>query len=177
MTYSKPEAAAVADLIPQLRLGYVGALLLLVLMNEEPATDWFLNYLRNPEVRLSRRRGEDYTLDVPAAVQAVRSSGAFNLSVMQVPLGAALVRLGDALSRHDYFDHAPILEFVRHLRNGVSHGNRFLIRPGEPRRPAHFRDLAITPALNGSPVLFDFLETGDCIDVLDAVEAHLRALS
>jgi hypothetical protein len=35
-------------------------------------------------------------------------------------LVGALLAVGDALSRHGYFDHAPELELLRHLRNGVA---------------------------------------------------------
>jgi hypothetical protein len=57
-------------------------------------------------------------------------------------LSGALITLGDTLAEHDYFDRAPVLEMVRHLRNAVAHGNRFEIR--DPSRlakhPAHTRD-------------------------------------
>ena len=80
-------------------------------------------------------------------------------------LVSALVVLGDHLAAEDYFDRAPLWEMVRHLRNGVGHGNRLEIR--DPRalleRPAHTRDAAccsqtgvtfeITPDLHGTPVL------------------------
>ena len=85
-------------------------------------------------------------------------------------LGGALIRLGDELSRYVYFDRAPELEFVRHLRNGVAHGNRFDIRHPDAllRRPAHTfwmhglnalhpEFFEITAQLNGEPVLFDFI--------------------
>ena len=59
-------------------------------------------------------------------------------------LVSALVVLGDRLAAEDYFDRAPLLEMVRHLRNGVGHGNRFEIRdPGALlERPAHTRNAA-----------------------------------
>lgn len=98
-------------------------------------------------------------------------------------LVSALIELGDRLAAEDYFDRVPLLEMVRHLRNGVSHGNRFEIR--DPKvlleRPAHTRDAAcrgqttfeITPDLNGTPVLFDFMGPGDVLDVLISVGTHL----
>ena len=98
---------------------------------------------------------------------------------------SALVVLGDRLAAEDYFDRAPLLEVVRHLRNGVGHGNRFEIR--DPRalleRPAHTRNAAcrsqtgvtfeITPDLHGTPVLFDFMGPGDVLDVLISVGTYL----
>ena len=59
----------------------------------------------------------------------------------------AMLTLGDELSVHGYFDRAPILELVYHLRNGVAHGNRFNItKDGKKRlarRPAHNSDAAV----------------------------------
>lgn len=84
----------------------------------------------------------------------------------------ALLMLGDELAKpqHGYFDHAPILELVYHLRNGVAHGNRFNItmdgRKRLAKHAAHNRDAdvksplgtmyKITPSLTG-PILFDFI--------------------
>jgi hypothetical protein len=72
---------------------------------------------------------------------------------------------------------------VRHLRNGVAHGNRFTLRnPKELRRwPAHTRDAScqttetfeITQGLDGKPVLFDFMAAGDVLDLLVSVSTYL----
>jgi len=85
-------------------------------------------------------------------------------------LAGGLIRLGDELSRRGYLDRAPELELIRHLRNGVAHGNRFDIRnPGRLKQhPAHTfwmhglnanepEFFEIKPELNGKPVLFDFI--------------------
>jgi hypothetical protein len=101
-------------------------------------------------------------------------------------LAGALLTLGDALSSHRYFDHAPELELVRHLRNGVAHGNRFNIdqRGAQTlaRWPAHNRlawvksdtvTFEITPSLHGSEVLWQFMEPGDVVSLLQAVNVYL----
>jgi hypothetical protein len=100
-------------------------------------------------------------------------------------LGSALIVLGDRLAAEGYFDRAPILETVRHLRNGIGHGNRFELRnPSELARwPAHTRDAAsssptgtafeIRSDLDGTPVLFDFMGPGDVVDLLISVGTHL----
>jgi hypothetical protein len=41
--------------------------------------------------------------------------------VDRVWLTGGLITLADALERNNYFDRAPHLKLVRHLRNGVSH--------------------------------------------------------
>jgi hypothetical protein len=98
-----------------------------------------------------------------------------------------LITLGDALAKHRYFDHAPELELVYHLRNGAAHGNRFnLTKPGRDRLakyPAHNRlawvrsdhrtEFEVTLDLNGREVLFGFMDPGDVQDLLMSVSLYL----
>jgi hypothetical protein len=98
-------------------------------------------------------------------------------------LTGALLAVGDALKDNNYFDHAPELELVYHLRNGIAHGNHFKFTDGGRKRlaeyPAHNRAcyrhsiFEITDALDGQPVLFDFMEAGDVLDLLFSVADHL----
>ena len=107
-------------------------------------------------------------------------------------LSGALLTLGDELAKESYFDRKPDLEFIRHLRNGVGHGNRFNLQGAEPRRPAHFtgpdrrfmpdgtttppgqqHTFTITPALNQQEVLFGFIGPGDVCDLLQFVSWRL----
>ncbi len=66
---------------------------------------------------------------------------AFSETFERLWLGGALITLGDALAAQGYFDRGPDLELVRHLRNGVAHGNRFHLLNEEPRRLARFTGL------------------------------------
>jgi hypothetical protein len=98
----------------------------------------------------------------------------------------ALLTMGDELSGHKYFDRAPVLELVYHLRNAVAHGNRFNItdkgRERLEQHQAHNRSapvkspidtvFEITPYLSG-PLLFDFMGAADVIDLLQSVEVYL----
>jgi hypothetical protein len=105
----------------------------------------------------------------------------------RVYLSGALLTLGDALSQYNYFDRAPILELIRHLRNGIAHGNTFRIdNPSSLMQyPAHDNNpqnnnpykFMITPELNGTPVLFDFMEAGDVIHELTQASFHLSDLA
>jgi hypothetical protein len=100
-----------------------------------------------------------------------------------------LIALADALRDMRYLDRAPELELVRHLRNGVSHGNRFRIdnRADLARHPAHNLFAAvrspagtsfeITAASIGRPVMFDFMGPADFIDLFLSVEVHLFSLA
>src|SRR5690606_13574871 len=77
-----------------------------------------------------------YVLDLMRAEPALRDEMDRSWCV------SSLIVLGDRLAAEDYHDRAPILEMVRHLRNGVAHGNRFTIRnPDElVTWPAHTRE-------------------------------------
>jgi hypothetical protein len=100
-------------------------------------------------------------------------------------LVGSLLAIGDRLSRHGYFDRAPELELIYHLRNGVAHGNLFHFDQKMLRRlakyPAHnkmtpFRTettkFEITAALHRQPVLFDYMGPADVLDVLSAVGVY-----
>jgi hypothetical protein len=99
-------------------------------------------------------------------------------------LVGSLLTLGDALAEQEYFDRAPILELLYHLRNGIAHGNKFNIDNGGLKRlkkyPAHNKmakvkisEFEISESLNGRPVLFDFMGPGDVLDLLQSIEIHL----
>jgi len=103
----------------------------------------------------------------------------------RVWLVGALLAVGDALKRHDYFDHAPELELLRHLRNGVAHGNTFRIDLTLLAKfPAHNRlariisdnktEFEITANLQDKPVLFDFMGPGDILDLFMSVSHYLE---
>ena len=107
----------------------------------------------------------------------------------RVWLTGGLIALADALERKEYFDRAPHLELVRHLRNGVSHGNRFRIdRPDNlAKYPAHNffasvrspagTSFEITAAIQDNTVMFDFMGPADFIDLFMSVEVHLFTLA
>ena len=80
---------------------------------------------------------------------------------------------------------SPELELLRHLRNGVAHGNRFRIdNPASLAKfPAHNKlswvksdtgaEFEVTPSHQGQTVLFDFMGPGDAIDLLISVGVYL----
>ena len=117
-----------------------------------------------------------------SSVRNVRTS---RFAIIRYRLNRFLA-IGDALSETRYFDHAPELELIYHLRNGVAHGNRFHFTDFGKKRladhPAHNRftpfrtdttKFEITTALEGQPVLFDFMGPADVLDLLGAVGVYL----
>jgi hypothetical protein len=141
-----------------------------------------------PTGEIKRKDGTVHTIDLRHYLDLLREDQSLQDRFIRNWAIAALLTLGDELNNKNngYFDQAPILELVYHLRNGVAHGNRFNItRQGRERLskyPAHNREAAvrstlgtvfeITPDLTG-PVLFDFIGAADVIDVLQSVEIHL----
>jgi hypothetical protein len=135
-----------------------------------------------------RKDGSKWSFDTQDALVDAVGNQAIAAELPHVWLTGSLLAVGDALKDNDYFDHAAELELVRHLRNGIAHGNRFDIRyPDELKKyPAHNRDawyrspkntiFEITPALNGQPVLFDFMGAGAVLDLLSSVGAQLKQM-
>lgn len=136
-----------------------------------------------PVGRIYRRDGSSHTYHFAHYLAWANNNSFLADDLTQVWLVGALLRLGDRLAQHRYFDRAPELELLRHLRNGAAHGNRFHIK--EPHKlvrfPAHNRlawvrgaeEFEITPPLHGTPVLFDFMGPGDCLDLLQSIGVYL----
>jgi hypothetical protein len=140
-----------------------------------------------PSDFVQRKDGTKWSFDTQDALVDLADK-AIDAELPRVWLTGSLLALGDALKEHHYFDRAPALELVYHLRNGIAHGNRFnFTAPGLDRLtkyPAHNRDACfrkviceIAPALNGQVILFAFMGAGDVLDLLSSVGAHLRDLT
>jgi hypothetical protein len=108
------------------------------------------------------------------ALRRRQSWQAFERAIMMGMISLAAAVLDD----YKYFDRAPVLEFVRHLRSGISHGNKFHFENNMPnlKYPARFGSFTVTKALARRRVLFDFMMPGDVFDLFDEVENHLRQL-
>lgn len=140
----------------------------------------------HPSDSVQRKDGTKWEFDtMNALIDLVDKTIAEELP--RVWLTGSLLTLCDELKKHDYFGHAPELELVYHLRNGVAHGNQFTFTTRGLERlgnyPAHNRDAAyqhaefvITPDLNGTPVLFDFMGAGDVLDLLHSVGWRLKQM-
>lgn len=139
---------------------------------------------------VSRKDGTTHAFHFTHFLQMASTNPEITGELPRVWLAGSLVTLGDALSLHSYFDHAPVLELIYHLRNGVAHGNRFKFTQRGLQRlqdyPAHNRwalikgDLKeifeIAPALEGQTVLFSYLGAGNVLDILMSAGNHLIRL-
>ncbi len=176
------EMLAVSRTAQRLASGYY-AFLVAQLVAANPQS---INSLRREIGEVKRKDGTAHTLNLRHYLDLFREDHGLQREVLRCWATGALLTLGDELSAHRYFDHAPVLELTYHLRNGVAHGNRFNItkdgRVRLARYPAHNRDAAvkspagvvyeITPSLSG-PLLFDFMGPADVIDLLQSIEVHL----
>ena len=91
-----------------------------------------------PIARIERLDGSHIAYDLSYAIRDLSPSERFKETHDRLWIGGALMTIGDALAQVRYLDDGPDLHFLRHLRNGVAHGNRFDIRGTEPKQPAHF---------------------------------------
>jgi hypothetical protein len=107
----------------------------------------------------------------------------------KVWLIGALLMVGDALGTNKYFEHIPEAEIIRHLRNGVAHGNRFSFRPdvidktsGKLKHPANIFRYAgrqvmpmheVDTDRRGTEVLFVWGGPDAIIDCLTVLGVHL----
>ena len=142
----------------------------------------------DPIGEIKRKDGTFHTLNLRFYLDLLREDQSLQGHFLRTWAMGALLMLGDELAKpeHGYFDHAPILELVYHLRNGIAHGNRFNITKDGKKRlakhEAHNRHAVvksplgtvyeITPNLIG-PILFDFIGAADVIDLLQSVEVYL----
>ena len=108
-------------------------------------------------------------------------------------LASSLLSVGDELDAANYYrkvpEAEPEAELVRHLRNGIAHGNKFTIyqklidqHTGRLKIPAHnrrykrvlhMREYVVDAHLNGSNVLFDYGGPAAILDILVTIGWHL----
>lgn len=140
-----------------------------------------------PIGKVRRKDGTEHAYHFQFYLQNVIDKPQLREEFEKTWLTGALLRLGDALQKNDYFDHAPELELVYHLRNGLAHGNKFNIdKSGQQRLrkyPAHNRLAWVTgdsgevfeidASLNGTEVLFAYMEAGNLLDLFMSVGLYL----
>ena len=141
---------------------------------------------QDPTGEIKRKDGTFHTLNLRHYLDVLRADRSLQEAFLRTWAMGTLLELGDKLAKHNYFDRAPILELVYHLRNGIAHGNQFHIDPSGQRRlaryQAHNRLAAVKSpagtvyeitASQTGPILFDFMGAADVIDLLQSVEVYL----
>jgi hypothetical protein len=80
-----------------------------------------------PILRIRRRDGNDMIMSFNYYLAEGRKPEA-STDFDRVWLTGALLTVGDAVGYNGFFDHDPEAEIIRHLRNGIAHGNQFNFR-------------------------------------------------
>jgi hypothetical protein len=91
-----------------------------------------------PIGKIPRKDGTHHLLNLRHYLDHLRTDRDLQREFLRVWAMGSLLALGDELQKHGYFDHAPLLELVYHLRNGVAHGNQFNIDSRGLRRLAKY---------------------------------------
>jgi hypothetical protein len=137
---------------------------------------------------VKRKDGSEHAYHFNLFLAKARDDPNIKLDMERIWLSGAVLSVGDELSAHGYFDRAPELELLRHVRNGIAHGNRF--RLDNPKSwlkyPAHNRlawvrsdlktEFEIEPAHHGIPVLFSYMGPADVLDLLLSVGQYLNRM-
>ncbi|MGB7975610.1 MAG: hypothetical protein WCF81_14965 [Roseiarcus sp.] len=161
--FASAEMLTVSRTAQRLASGYY-AFLVAQLVASNPQSINSLPWNSTGEIK--RKDGTAHTLNLRFYLDLFRQDHSLQSEVLRGWALGALLTLGDELSAYGYFDRAPVLELVYHLRNGVAHGNRFKITKEGLKRlaghPAHNKSAVvrspvgtvyeITPSLSG-PVL------------------------
>lgn len=111
--------------------------------------------------------------DIYKSLLKYRNNPNNNLAFMGSQFMTIISFVGDALKRNDYFNKSPELEFFRHLRNAISHGNTFHLLNGEPKCTARFNNISITRDFQGKCALFETVSAGDILELLEEIEKQL----
>ncbi|MDD3159981.1 MAG: hypothetical protein PHQ98_03370 [Candidatus ainarchaeum sp.] len=98
-------------------------------------------------------------------------------------MASSIIKLNDKLKKYDYFDHAPILETIYHLRNSVAHNNKFDFKNQKERLkryPAYFCITKNSPKIiefnekkMNQEILFETIEYGELIELFKYIGLYL----
>jgi hypothetical protein len=178
------DAADIASHFEGAKIGFVAQnLSLLTLASRNDLMGLFRRIVggTDPDIPVIIRRRDDSvyaTENMGDLLRKVQSLPGFGLGqdlLKGTPLIAS-IHLGDELRRAGLLNPAePLMQFVRHLRNGSAHGNRWFFKNGEPKRLARFRNFELESGLQGGEIFFDYLGQGDWLDLLDDVVEYLRS--
>lgn len=123
----------------------------------------------------TRKYGEELAAD-PTRARAIR----------EAYVAGAVLAFADAIAKYEQNDKSPQLEFVRHLRNAISHGNRFnLTTKACKRLEAHpaflFRangslSHKIKPKLDGKQCLGKFIDIPSVFESFDAASLRVQEI-
>ena len=178
-------AAGIADWIPELLHNLVAQSWAISLLHgAAPGLDLAkIADALQPECELARAGGPPALLPVAPSVSMITSrsgQGAYDSQGAFVSQASiVLIQLGDALQWsgvHQRLGSDPLLQFMRHVRNGLGHGSYFHFdrKVDFDRQPAQLRDIRLSREYEGKAV-FSLLRPGDVLDLLEDLHRFLSA--
>lgn len=130
-------------------------------------------------------------IDLKAVMNHFEINKKDNITFVTSVVNSSIIFISDMLDSHNLYGYkskgeiirdsvSPEIEFLKHIRNGIAHGNKFTIAKGHPKFLAHFNKLNISQDLNGKKVLGSFtggvLDFGDIIELFDKICDQLKSL-
>jgi hypothetical protein len=187
LTADRQSAHDVADQIESFRSLFLATETITEVLFEAPNFEQILSSMdltlpRGSVVESRRKDGSYYatSVDLREAVDKVKLNTDLLVTFSKALLMSFISLIGDEVQRNSLYSKfsSPELEFLRHIRNAVSHGNQFFFKSyddgtQEPKRPASFKQFTLAPSLDGSS-LWDFIWPGDLLELLDHVAIYLR---
>ncbi len=171
---TKPE---LIEIINRLENNFVTSCLSIGIINNPEIQKYYLQWLEPGS------RPEFYSKSTNSFYGAYETHNVFkdffsnpigNIDYMKIPAMSMISLMYDTLKENGFLNNTPEFEFFRHLRNAVSHGNKFIFYDGEPRRPASFQGLVIEKKLNGKEnVIREFVDFGDILSLISFIKNSL----
>ena len=118
-------------------------------------------------------------LDFFVALREYRANPDIKQMMLQYYVAGMISWIRHAVLEGDSSTGSEAMQFFRHLRNAVSHGNTWSFDSRTLRRleesPVRFRGFTIDHTLQGEPVLFKFMDLGDIFELLDEIRTELQS--
>ena len=135
---------------------------------------------------VGRKRGDHHLFGFEHYLKAAFEADTIANPVQQSWFAMAILTAGAELSPFNYFNRAPRLEVIYHLRNAIAHGGRFHFTEDCRQRLSDYPantfgtegmvQFEVTAALDGQEPLFELLHPGDVIDVLIGATFYLSSI-
>lgn len=175
-------ARQIADVI-DVSIDYYGMLFYLTehstgLNNAGKVLDLFQFSHRNwAEAKLPKKDGSEYVIPFVHLTMVGENSqiAAMQSDIRAMLLYPAIVLIGDCLAVSNMYDSTPEMRFFKQLRHALAHGNKWHFRRGMPKGVHTFKQFTLHSSLKGHAVLFDYMEAGDVLELLEHVRDQLRA--
>lgn len=112
-------------------------------------------HIPNPSITLYGPHGRTYERSFVDILESVSTMGFDDMLPLfsDAAQVATAIDIADSIKKADLHDKdEPLLEFLRHYRNGCAHGGAWNFSKGEPRNLAAFGDLRIDQAWQSQKV-------------------------